>query len=59
AHSMATSALYLEWANDKKPRKAHVSFPNFVKMFDLTDKETAIEAFLSLISSSVLRETRR
>ncbi|KAF9345756.1 hypothetical protein BGX34_004508, partial [Mortierella sp. NVP85] len=58
AHSMAT-ALHLAWATDKKPKKEHVSFPNFVRKFDITDRKTASEAFSSLISSIHLRQTRR
>ncbi|KAF9417759.1 hypothetical protein BGZ94_009868 [Podila epigama] len=57
-HTMATN-LYLAWATDKEHEKEHVSFSNFVKKFDITDKKSANEAFLSLISSPRLRETRR
>ncbi|KAF9934130.1 hypothetical protein BGZ65_003874, partial [Modicella reniformis] len=57
-HFMPTER-YLEWATDKKPKKEHVSFPNFVKRFDIYDKDTANEKFSSLIGSSRLRDGRR
>ncbi|KAF9090320.1 hypothetical protein BGX27_002291 [Mortierella sp. AM989] len=56
---LSARTLYLAWANDKKPKKEHVSLPNFVSKFDITDKESANESFLSLISSKRLRKARR
>ncbi|KAF9083368.1 hypothetical protein BGX27_004155, partial [Mortierella sp. AM989] len=55
---MATN-VYLNWACDKEHKKEHVSFSNFVKKFDITDKKSANEAYLSLIRSRHIRENRR
>ncbi|KAG0011249.1 hypothetical protein BGZ80_000825 [Entomortierella chlamydospora] len=51
--------IYLNWACNKAHKKEHVSFSNFVKKFDITDKESANEAYLSLINSDHIRENRR
>ncbi|KAF9181538.1 hypothetical protein BGZ51_005376 [Haplosporangium sp. Z 767] len=55
---MATNA-YLKWTYDKERKKEYVSFVNFVKKFDITDKESANRAYFSLISSSNIRGSRR
>lgn len=55
---MATNE-YLVWARSKEPKKEHVSFRNFVIKFCFTDKESAHEAYLSLIDSQHIRKRRR
>ncbi|KAK3823340.1 MAG: hypothetical protein J3Q66DRAFT_397809 [Benniella sp.] len=43
----------------QETQKEHVSLPDFVKKFDITDRDKANEAFLTLISCTHLRESRR
>ncbi|KAF9579608.1 hypothetical protein BGW38_004066, partial [Lunasporangiospora selenospora] len=49
----------LAWAQDKQPGKEHVLLPNFVRKFGFAQKESANRAFLKLINSNNLRQSRR
>jgi hypothetical protein len=49
----------LDWALNKKQGKEHVTLPNFVQTFGLSNKESATEAYLSLIKHNQLSEKRR
>ena len=50
---------YLKWARKCEPGKEHVSFKNFVRKFDFTDKKAAHNAYSSLIESHLIRKSRR
>ncbi|KAF9115716.1 hypothetical protein BGW39_002972 [Mortierella sp. 14UC] len=51
--------LFLNWALKVEPKKEHVSFVNFVRKFDFTERDVAHEAYLSLIGSQHIRQCRR
>ncbi|KAF8926489.1 hypothetical protein BGZ47_002688 [Haplosporangium gracile] len=51
--------VHLDWALDKRPSKEHVSFKNFVIKFGFTDKESAHDAYQSLINSQLIRKRRQ
>jgi hypothetical protein len=55
---MATKA-HLDWALRKEPNVEHVSFKNFVITFGFTDKESAHEAYISLVNSQQIRNKRQ
>ncbi|KAF8949450.1 hypothetical protein BGZ46_005133, partial [Entomortierella lignicola] len=44
---------------EKSPGKEHVSFGNFVRHFNLSDKEAASQAFTLLVNSELIRSERR
>ncbi|KAG9061325.1 hypothetical protein KI688_007303 [Linnemannia hyalina] len=44
---------------NKESGKEHVSFGNFVRHFDLTDRDSATKAYTALIDSPLLRSERR
>ncbi|KAF8953044.1 hypothetical protein BGZ46_003311 [Entomortierella lignicola] len=50
---------FINWVTVKDPKLEHVSFPNFVKRFKLTNKEDAIQQFELLICSSSVRQSRQ
>ncbi|KAF9913632.1 hypothetical protein BX616_009802 [Lobosporangium transversale] len=50
---------YISWALDNRSDKEHVSLPSFVKKFNFTNKESANEAYLSLITSTNIHHMRR
>ncbi|KAF9400156.1 hypothetical protein BGZ94_005537, partial [Podila epigama] len=49
---------YLTWAK-KRDIEEHVTLPNFVYAFDLSNKEETTETFKQLIASHEIRENRR
>ncbi|KAF9087075.1 hypothetical protein BGX27_003013 [Mortierella sp. AM989] len=56
---MPENPSHLRWALDKQPDKEHVYFSNFVRHFTLTDRESATQAFISLINSTSIRKARQ
>ncbi|KAI8605968.1 hypothetical protein EDD21DRAFT_362174 [Dissophora ornata] len=54
-----SATLYLNWALNIEPKKEHVSFVNFVRKFDFTNRDVAHKAYLSLIESQHIRQCRR
>ncbi|KAF9181291.1 hypothetical protein BGZ49_004858, partial [Haplosporangium sp. Z 27] len=49
---------YLDWVQ-RSTEVEHVSFRAFVKHFDLTDRESATQAYYDLLESDVIRQKRR
>lgn len=43
----------------KVPGKEHVLFSNFVRRFDLSNKESATQSFLALLNSTNIRTSRQ
>ncbi|KAF9190139.1 hypothetical protein BGZ49_003733 [Haplosporangium sp. Z 27] len=56
---MSVLPTHLKWALEKSPGKEHVSFGNFVRHFNLSDKEAASQAFTLLVNSELIRSERR
>lgn len=57
---MSVPGSHLDWAQEKKAGEEHVLLPNFVRRkFGFTDKDSANMAFLMLIGSNNLRQSRR
>ncbi|KAF9080094.1 hypothetical protein BGX23_002651 [Mortierella sp. AD031] len=54
-----SATLYLNWALNIEPKKEHVSFVNFVRKFDFTNRNVAHEAYSSLLESQHIRQCRR
>ncbi|KAG0360732.1 hypothetical protein BGZ54_009408 [Gamsiella multidivaricata] len=54
-----SASSYLKWALEKVPGQEHVSFGNFVRHFNLSDRESASQAFTLLIGSRLIRSKRR
>ncbi|ORZ07749.1 hypothetical protein BCR41DRAFT_388817 [Lobosporangium transversale] len=50
---------HIQWAEAKHTGTEHVSFENFVRKFNLSDRESATNDYKHLIKSKRLRETRR
>lgn len=50
---------YLEWAVNKDPDMEYVTFGNFVRRFDLSDRKAATTAYVQPIDSMQLRKYRR
>ncbi|KAG0197382.1 hypothetical protein BGX33_000699 [Mortierella sp. NVP41] len=49
---------YVEWAM-KREIEEHVTLPNFISQFNLSNKDESTEAFRQLIHSPEIRESRR
>ncbi|KAG0308019.1 hypothetical protein BGZ99_001302, partial [Dissophora globulifera] len=56
---MSVPPEHLRWALDKAPGQEHVLFPNFVRRFDLNDRQSAENQFELLLNSSSIRIQRR
>ncbi|KAG0227482.1 hypothetical protein BGW41_003807 [Actinomortierella wolfii] len=56
---MSTPQAYLKWALEKEPGKEHVSFGNFVRHFNLVDRQSASDAFTLLIQSVKINQERQ
>ncbi|KAG0006576.1 hypothetical protein BGZ65_006434 [Modicella reniformis] len=54
-----STASFLTWALNKVPKKEHVTFTNFVKKFGFTTKESANEAYITLINSTNICQRRQ
>ncbi|KAG0041367.1 hypothetical protein BGZ83_001892 [Gryganskiella cystojenkinii] len=54
-----TTAEHYDWLFNKQPKKEHVSLQNFVIKFGFTDQKSTNEAYLLLIISPRIRESRR
>lgn len=50
---------HLGWALNKQQGTEHVTFPNFVRRFDLSDQKAATTAYAQLTDSIQLRKHRR
>jgi hypothetical protein len=56
---MSINSSHLNWALNKKPKKEHAFFSSFVRRFDLSDKESAIRAYMALLESPRIRNRRQ
>ncbi|KAF9143749.1 hypothetical protein BGX30_014907 [Mortierella sp. GBA39] len=55
---MSGLPTHIKWALEKLPGKEHVSFGNFIRHFNLNDRNSASQAFALLIGSRLIRNDR-
>ncbi|KAI8350254.1 hypothetical protein B0O80DRAFT_133731 [Mortierella sp. GBAus27b] len=55
----AASRVHLKWALEKEPGKEHVTFGNFVRHFNLADRQSASDAFTLLVESTEISRDRQ